>query len=114
MESRTRQRFLRNGPQQVFKNDDSSAFTKLFAGFFWPFSGITASSLNPSDLVDYLVYAVKLDFGNSYKRLLVQSRHNLVAFRTVECASEQPGGTNKLAESNKYLERYSYSAVVDL
>lgn len=103
LEIKTWRRILRNGPQQVFWNDNSTALPKSFAGLVHIFSDEAAFSLKGSALIAKLVHAALLTFSDAYLWGLVQIGHALVEFLHVECAAEQQGGNTELTASRGFV-----------
>lgn len=64
--------------------------------------------------VAYSVHAALLNFRSANKQRLVHSVHILVVFLPVQCAVEQQGSSNDLAEMKELLYRYCSSAIVEV
>lgn len=109
--SQTRQKAIGNGLHKVFRNNCTTAFSKLFPEFDYIISDKTAFSLKGLALVAYSIHTVLLTFSDLYKRWQVQRRLILVAHLLIELAAEQQGDDNKIAEV-KFFYWYSSSAVV--
>lgn len=62
---KTRQRIHCHGLQQVFWNNDNTAFPKSFGGFVQIIDTKTALSLKGSALVAYPVYAMLLNLSDA-------------------------------------------------
>lgn len=112
LESMVCQKVLRNGPPQLYWNGDRTAFPKSLAGLVQMFSDKAASSLKGSTLVASQVYVVLHNFGDAYKRWLIQSALTFVAFLPLESAAEQKGCNDKLAEIKESSYQHSSFAVV--
>lgn len=63
---------FRNDSQQVFRNDDSTAFLILFSGIVKIIFDKTVSSQNGSVLIAYMVHSVALRFSDANKQWLAQ------------------------------------------
>lgn len=80
LEDRVRQKLLRTSADCVYCNEDASDSPQSFVRFVQILSVKTAKRLKSSVLVADQVHVVLLNFVKEYKKSLIQSRHDSMAY----------------------------------
>lgn len=113
LDGKSREIVLQTSAGRVFRNKDLPKLPRLFVRFVQTSLDKTVMISKSSSIVAHPILMVLLDFKKEYKKSLIQTRHCLAAFVSVETERSDGRRHEDIGGPSELVYRYCTSQVLD-